>query len=155
VVERTPQELEALWVSLRDEDARKAYEAMVGWQASPAQAASWFAEHLQPVAPVPPRRLQQLLADLEGELFAVREKAAQSLTERGELAEPDLRKLLESKPPLETRQRVEKLLEKVTTYQVPSADALRAWRAVEVLERIATPEARQILEKVGKGAPGA
>ena len=34
-------------------------------------------------------------------------------------------------------------------------DQLRAFRAVEVLERIGTPEARQVLQALAAGAPGA
>jgi RNA polymerase sigma factor (sigma-70 family) len=154
-VERTAAELETLWAGLKDEDSGKTHQAMIGWQASPAQAPAWFAAHLQATAPVPAKRLQQLLADLESDQFAVREKAAQALTELGELAEPELRKLLDSKPALETRQRVEKVLEKTATPQALSADALRALRAVEVLERLATTEGRQVLEKLGQGAAGA
>lgn len=34
-------------------------------------------------------------------------------------------------------------------------EEIRVWRAVEVLERMATPDARRLLEKLSKGDPGA
>ena len=67
---------------------------------------------------------------------------------------PQLRKALEGNPPLDLKQRVEKLLEKATV-QKPQGDQLRELRSVEVLELAATPEAKQVLETLAKGAAGA
>jgi hypothetical protein len=61
-----------------------------------------------------------------------------------------LRNVLEGKPSLELKSRVEKLLEKLES--LPPADQLRLLRAVEVLEYIGTAEARQLLESLGQGA---
>jgi hypothetical protein len=38
---------------------------------------------------------------------------------------------------------------------VPAGEALRALRALEVLERVATPESAQVLAAVARGAPEA
>jgi hypothetical protein len=46
-----------------------------------------------------------------------------------------------------------KLLEKLDQW-ILSGDTLRTWRALEVLEQVGTPEARQVLEKLAQGAPG-
>ncbi len=51
------------------------------------------------------------------------------------------------------RRRIEALMEKLRAVTRP--EALRALRAVAVLEDIATPEARQLLETLAKGAPEA
>ena len=59
-----------------------------------------------------------------------------------------------AQPTLETRKRVEDLLNKLTGGTL-SAEQLRCVRAVEVLERIGTPEARQVLRTLAQGAPGA
>jgi hypothetical protein len=47
------------------------------------------------------------------------------------------------------------LLDRLGTCTVPSPDVLRVLRAVEVLERNGTPDARKLIEKLVWGAPGA
>jgi hypothetical protein len=79
----------------------------------------------------------------------VRAKAAQALEAMGEGPGPALRKVLGNQPSLESRRRVELLLTKIAT------EALRATRAMEVLEHLATSQARQVLHDLGQGAPGA
>lgn len=56
-------------------------------------------------------------------------------------------------PPSSRRRRIEEAL--ATLSGVPPANTLRDLRAVEVLERIGTPKARQLLEKLAQGAPEA
>jgi hypothetical protein len=61
---------------------------------------------------------------------------------------------LEKNPPLETRRRLEQLLNDV--YDGPTAgEPLRMVRAITVLEYAATPEAKQLLEDLARGAEGA
>ena len=61
---------------------------------------------------------------------------------------------LDAKPSLETRKRLEHLRGQLIG-RVLQGERLRAYRAVEVLERIGTPEAREVLQALAKGAPGA
>ena len=49
---------------------------------------------------------------------------------------------------------MKKLLERLDG-PVIGADDLRMLRAIEVLERIGTPEAKELLGRLAKGAPGA
>jgi hypothetical protein len=71
----------------------------------------------------------------------------------GELAEATLRQKLQEKLTLEMQQRLEHLLRKVEPSRSP--DRLREVRAIEVLEHIGTPEAKQILQTLAEGAPEA
>ena len=71
------------------------------------------------------------------------------LAEFGELAEPSLRQALAEGPPLNVRQRLEQLLNRLSN--VPPTARLRESRAVEVLELIGTPEAHQVLEGLAGG----
>jgi hypothetical protein len=71
----------------------------------------------------------------------------------GERVEPALRQALKEKPSAEVRRRVGALL--AALKGVPPPNTLRALRAVWVLERVGTPEARQLLGALAKGAPGA
>ncbi len=96
--------------------------------------------------------MARLLSELDNDDFAVREKASKELAKLGELTLPALEKALAGDPSPETRYRVERLLEKLST---PSPDRLRTSRAIMVLEQIGTTEAKQLLETLAKGADGA
>src|SRR5262249_28782096 len=72
----------------------------------------------------------------------------------GESATALLRKALDDKQSLEVRRRLEDLLAHGPK-PLPTGEALRQMRALEVLEMIGTPEARQVLGALARGAPGA
>ncbi|HEY7154760.1 MAG TPA: sigma-70 family RNA polymerase sigma factor [Gemmataceae bacterium] len=131
-------------------DARKAFAARWTLAATPEQAVSLLRERLNPAQPADPQRLRRLLADLDSEQFAVREKARRELTELGELAEPALRRTLANKPSLEVRRQIQTLLDNLHA-PVTRPETLRALRAVAVLEDIASPEARRVLEQLARG----
>jgi hypothetical protein len=111
---------------------------------------SLLKEKMQPVTAPTAERLSQLIADLDSNRFAVREKASGELEQLGELAEPALRGALEGKPPPETRERVNAVLAR---HQAWSGDRLRRWRVIQALEGIGTPEAQSLLKAVAEGAP--
>jgi RNA polymerase sigma factor (sigma-70 family) len=142
----TAAELDKLWSDLA-EDAAKADRALRALAGSPKQSVPSLKERLRPVMPADGQQLAELIADLDSKDFALREQATRKLAELGEAAEAALRKTLQGNPTLEVRQRLELLLQK------RSRDALRQLRAVEALEYIGTPEARQVLEALAKTAP--
>src|SRR5438552_18978567 len=86
--------------------------------------------------------------------FKVRQKAHAELVQIGDQAVPYLAKALEHPGTLETRERLQRLLEKLSVTNL-TGDRLRVVRAVEVLERISNAEARQLLQSLADGAPGA
>ncbi len=149
------KDLERLWTDLRDTDAVKAHAALWTLAAAPQQAVPFLKEHLHPVPRVSPDRLQQLIADLDADEFARREQASRELAKLGSEAEPALRKARESKPSLEVRRRVDALLEDLACQTEMTPDALRHIRAIQVLEQIGSPEARNILKSLAQGAPAA
>jgi hypothetical protein len=65
-----------------------------------------------------------------------------------------LRKALADGPTLDTRRRLEELLEKINR-PVPARDSLRALRAVEAVERLGGDGARKLLAELAAGAPDA
>jgi WD40 repeat protein len=143
-------ELDRLWEDLGNPDAAKALLAMGRLQAS-GTAVSLFREHLRPAAIIDEKRLAALLADLASDRREVRAQATSELEKLEDSAEAALRKLLETKPTLELRQRVERLL---NLLEQPGAEAVRMLRAIELLEHIGTAEAKAVLETLAKGAPG-
>jgi RNA polymerase sigma factor (sigma-70 family) len=152
----TPQELDGLGADLAGADAAAAYRALRRLAASPAEAVPYLRRQLRPVAAPDEQRLARLIADLDSDRFAARESATAELEKLGELAVAAYRKALEGKPSAETRRRLEALLEKSgQESQALAPDRLRTLRALEVLELIGSPEARQVLESLARGADGA
>jgi WD40 repeat protein len=153
---KAPQagDLEKWWEVLADSDAAKAFAAMGDFAATPRDAVAWIKSHVPAAVPLDTKRALELIQQLDHDQFKVREKAYNELFKLGELVVPVLNKVLEDNPPLETKRRLEELRGKLTAF-VLAGDRLRAFRAVEVLEHIGTPEARQVLQTLADGAPGA
>lgn len=148
----TPERLLSLWTDLASKDAAKAFDAIGLLIASPEQAVLFLKAKLRAApAPVERRQAAQLLTDLDSDVFAVREKAMEQLRQLGERAEPALAEALKNKPALEARKRIEELMERIRELSA-SPERLRELRAVEVLEHIGTPEARQVLQVLADGA---
>jgi WD40 repeat protein len=146
---QTPAEL---WQALAGNDGN-AQEAVRALTTTPGPTVAFLKGQLKPVPPVAPARLKQLLDDLDSKQFAVREQATKELEALADLAGAALDERLEGKVSLEAQRRLEALREKLDG-AAPAPQVLRALRAVEVLERIGTPEARQVLEALAKGAAG-
>ena len=142
---------ETHWSDLAGPDAKAACKAIQTLSAAPAAAAVLVGKRLRPVEPIASERLKQLLADLRSNQFTRREKAAGELARSADLAEPAMRHELAAQPPLEVRQRVEKLLERLVVDPLSPTD-LQAVRAVEILEQTGSAEARQLLEELAKDA---
>jgi hypothetical protein len=67
-----------------------------------------------------------------------------------------MRKALQGRASAEVRRRLEPLIEKQKREAGnPSANHLRVLRAVEILELVATPDAKKLLETLAAGAPEA
>src|SRR5262249_5497251 len=148
----TDKDLETRWSALAGTDAAKAFDA-VWWLASiPKASVPFLAKKLRPAAAVDPDKAARLVADLDSKSFATRKKAAAELEQLGEGAVAALRKALGGKPAVETRRRVEDLLEKLTGL---SPERLQVLRTIESLEMIGDREALCVLEKLAGGLPGA
>jgi formylglycine-generating enzyme required for sulfatase activity len=148
------KDIEGLWTALAGADACRAYRAVWSLTMAPGQTVAWLKQRLRPVPAVEPRVVTRLLVELNSPRFAVREKATHALESLGEAVVSELRNVLTTRPPPETRRRVERLLEKLDQPLV-SGERLRALRAVEVLEHIGSPAARQTLERLAGGMPEA
>jgi hypothetical protein len=145
---------EPLWGDLAGEDAGKALQGILRLAGAPKQAVPFLSERLKPAVPVDLQNVARWVADLESEKFAVRQEASANLVKAGEQVVPLLQNVLKSQPTLETRKRVEDLLNRLTGGTL-TTEQLRFVRAVEALERMGTPEARQLLRTLAQGAPGA
>jgi WD40 repeat protein len=149
-----PNEIEGLWTELGSEDGVRAYRAMWKMVAASQSSVSFLAERLGPAEPVEGAQLKRLIDELDSNQFKVRTRASLELEELGELAETALSKALAGNLSLEARRRVENQLHKVEA-RILTPKQLLNLRALEVLEHIGTQKAKQVLEKIAKGAPKA
>jgi hypothetical protein len=148
-------QLRALWTELASDDGRTAFRALRALTAAePASVINLLRRRGRPVPRLDQQQLARWIEELDADDFAVREKATAELTKLGAMAEGPLRRALRNRPSLETRRRLETLLEKLKDLPIPST-TVRGWRAVEVLEHLATPEAQRLLEEWAGGEPEA
>jgi hypothetical protein len=145
----SPRQLAQLWDDLADHGP-KAHAAVAALTAAPRRSVAFLGTHLPPAERVEPERLKRLLRDLDDEEFAVRSRAAKELARRAELIGPALRQFLAGNPSPEARRTVADLVAALDA-GVPPSEQLRDLRAVEVLERIGTPEAIEVLRRLTSG----
>ena len=141
--------LATLWNDLGNEDPARAFPAMAKFVSSPTQTIRFFQERLKPVSIAESAKIQKWIAELESENFPVRLAAAKELEKIGLQLRPVIQKALDTKPPLETRRRLEQILNSF------EPEILCRIRAIMALERIGTQEARSILETLARDAPQA
>ncbi len=147
-----PESLDQLWTKLSSEDAAQAFAAMTTLIHMPDQTANYLNRHLIPARAPDAKLIDAVIARLESEDFQARRDASNALAKLGGLAEPALNQLLAKQPSLETRRRIESLLAKLNIAE--GGNAVRAVRAVEILEAIGTPAANAHLETLAKGVAG-
>jgi RNA polymerase sigma factor (sigma-70 family) len=142
-------DVERRWADLASESPATAGTA-VNWLAGhPTEAMALLRARFR-AEPLPPDpAVVALIKNLDSDTFATREEATRKLVEQGPKVEKPLRRLLAGTPSAEARRRVEEILPRLTAplQRLPlSGETLRGVRAIEVLERIHTTEARKLLE---------
>jgi hypothetical protein len=150
------QEFDALWSDLADADAGKAYRVIQRLAAHPAAGIALVRAKLLPaeVKIIDATEINRLINDLDHDDFECREKASQALAEIGKPASDALTKALQGTKSAEKKHRLTELLDALKV-KGPRPEMVRPTRALEVLERIGTPEAKQVLEDLAKGDPDA
>jgi hypothetical protein len=142
------REATGLWDALDGADASTAFEAMRRLLARPGPAVALLRQRLRPAPATDAKALRRLLDELDGDGFAAREKASKELEALADRAAPVLRKALAGNPSAETKRRIEHALEAAG----PAApERRREVRAVEVLERLGTAGARELLGLLASG----
>jgi WD40 repeat protein len=143
-----PRDADALWADLASPDARKAHQVMAHLAAPPADAVALLRRHLLPLrARADARQIAAWVADLDADSFETRDKASRALEGAGTDARSAIVGALQSRPSPEKKRRLEDLLAGLRRTG-PSVELLRPTRAMEVLERLGTPAARQLLSEL-------
>lgn len=142
------------WLQVDEAGTKQAYQHMRVLMEKPDDAVRFVKARLKPVtAPMIPQRLAKLIADLASDQFQARQNATEQLEKLGKECRPALLKELGSKPPLEMRTRIEQLLTKIDGPGL-APETVRELRGVEILLRVATPEARALLKELAGGTAG-
>jgi WD40 repeat protein len=148
-----PKSADAAWTDLMSPDAKKGFAAIRYLSADPDAALRLVTAGVKPVASPDPKVVAGLIEKLGSSEFAEREGASKDLTELAPAVLDQLRAAGKSDSP-EVRDRLGAILSKVGGPKF-SGERLRALRAVEVLEHMGTPEARNVLTRLAAGASGA
>ncbi len=141
------------WRTLRGEDAPKAFLAMRRLAADPETALKTAGEHLEPARSIDAQWVAARLRDLDHQEFTERDRATRELEECGESVAVALERFLATRPPAEPRRRAEKILAGIRDRDATGQTA-QSLRALEVLEWLGTARARELVEKLAKGAEG-
>jgi WD40 repeat protein len=140
---------EELWRALADSDPAKAYPALAELAIVPGEAISLVRQRLGPSTGLG-KSIAQLLADLDDDAFAVRETAARELVRRGSMALDPVKKALEQPPSAEARKHLEDVVSALRQGALDAGD-LRQLRVVQLLERLGSKEAKELLERLADG----
>jgi WD40 repeat protein len=146
----TANQTAALWEQLASVEGLTGAEAIQSLARGGDQTIALLRQKVKPVTEA---ELSGLMRDLDGQRFAIRDKAIKRLTSLGRFVEPRLREELSMKPPLEVRRRIEDILNVITREQRP-IEEVRLLRALEVLEMLGTPAAKEVLRELAAGASG-
>jgi WD40 repeat protein len=152
IAKLAPKELDHLWTDLLG-DGKKSGHSIETLIAASSLSVAFLKERVPPAEPVDSKKVEQWVRDLNSSVFMKRATAISELEKLGELAIPALQKVLASQPSLETKRRVEPLLVELTGRNLTN-EQIRVVRAIEVLDRIGTAEARQALQRLASGASG-
>jgi RNA polymerase sigma factor (sigma-70 family) len=148
----TEAQVDSAWKDIAGDDAGKAYSAMWLLASAPEQVLPGLQKRLTISSDLNTANPKQLVANLDNEQFAVRQKATEELGKLGFVAEGALRDALEKGPTLEASRRIKTLLEKLEVVSW-TGERLTKLRCLELLQRIDTPAAERILETLAKEAP--
>jgi WD domain, G-beta repeat len=145
--------LNILWSQLAQDDAVAAHKAAWELSAGKEKTVAFLKDRLSPVKLGLENRIRRLAVELDDKRFAVREAASRELKNLGRDAEAMLLQIRQERPSLELRQRIEVILQGLPPPHDPTlkGDGLRTVRAIYVLERIGTKEAREVLENLARG----
>jgi WD40 repeat protein len=170
----TSRELEVYWNDLNATDPNIFPDAVNVLIAGRSQTINLLRRRL-PETLAELERVRRLIAALDSDEFATREKATKELEKLGTIAQSALRMTLEKPPSVEVRSRAEALLEKLPKMPPPgwlrgrvlavpdnmpkqaardgTLEMLRPLRALAILAWIDMSEARQLLKEVAQGPP--
>lgn len=151
---RSSAEFQRAWDLLGKEPPGLARRTVWNLVATGPESVAFLRQRQRPVAR-PTCHLRQLIADLDSDRLCMRQVAAVALAGLEDEAKPALLQALQERPTLELRRRIEQLLLPLQAPVVRPGNTLRAFRVVEALEHVGSPDARSLLAELAQGEPDA
>ena len=148
------KKMDQRWADLAHEDGMTSFKAIGEMIGLPKETVKFLETKLRPVPALDPGAIQRLVDNLDSKNFNARQKATRELEKLEGQARAAMEKAFAKPPSAEVKERLKKLLDRLEA-PLSAPEDLRAVRAIEVLERIGTPEARDLLGRLAKGAAGA
>ncbi len=148
----TANELAECWVGIVGENEFRKDHEIERLRSAPGPAVAFVRTKVQPVPDLYRRRVVDLIENLAAP--DIRDKVTENLHLMAHEFEPLLAGALKKAPPGEARNRLEAVLKRAKETP-PPARLTAGLRAVEVLGRLGTPEAKTALEELAAGAAGA
>jgi WD40 repeat protein len=142
---------EAVWADLASNDAAAAFRSMRQLAVEPGQTTGWLRFAIR--AAPPDDRIARWIGQLDAPRYPTREAAQRELARLGHAARSALLAASRTELSAECRRRVEALLEGTRGPDL-SVDGIRIGRAVEVVERLGTPESVELLREWAGGPDG-
>jgi hypothetical protein len=141
-------ERERLWADLGAAGGREGYRAVWTLIQSGKRGVAFLESRLRSGPDA--KTIDRLIAQLDDDQFAVRQKASAALAKMGPPAEVPLKAALEKSPSSEAKRRIEEILRKLGDMGDPR---LRALRLVAVLEHAGVPEGSALLDRLADKSP--
>ncbi|MFO0937574.1 MAG: sigma-70 family RNA polymerase sigma factor [Gemmataceae bacterium] len=148
-----PASATAAWKDLSQADAKKAYAAERFLLDHPAETMASFPSTLKPVPAVAMADVQVWIAALDANDYADRETATKQLMAHADQIRAELEEAANRGTSAEAKKRLSRILESSDESGVIEGTRLQQIRAVEILERMETPESIAKLKQLATGAP--
>lgn len=142
--------LERHWSMLLAANEDNAATAAAALLVKPDESIAFLKERVHPVGSKDVS-IKQLIADLDHVRYPVRYEASLQIEKLGALAEPELKAALQKPPSLEFTRRAEALLVKAGAAKAQLPEQRATLRVIAIMERLATPEASEVLRKLASG----
>jgi WD40 repeat protein len=150
----SPADRDEAWEMLAATAAAPAYEGLVRLAADPDGSVPLVKKHIRPAPAIDGAILDKLIAGLNSDRFAVRERAAAELDRLGKTVIGAVRARFDADSSPEVRERLAKFLDQHDRDEF-TPEELRQERALELLEQIGSAEAREVLRELSKGEKSA
>jgi hypothetical protein len=150
------KERETYWAELMGTDRVKAAAAQRAFLASAEDQVGFIRDQLAKVALDKEvfARIQQLLKDLDADQFDVRDNATDEIIKLGDVGAEAIQTLVRNPPNDEVKHRVEYIQRKLNSIVRNVSSVGRTIRALRILERADTADAKALLQKIADGEYG-